>query len=70
MKRYGIRVRLPSGDTMGGAHLLGEGWEGMRWYDSATERDRAYEQMQDQPPWYRRGDSPTQILSKVEEEQG
>ena len=69
MKRYGIKVSLPPGDPMRGAHLLGEDWEGLRWYDSAGERDRAYEQMQRQPAYYRSGDSPTQILSKVEQEQ-
>ena len=53
---------------MAGGRLLGEDWEGLRWYDSAEERDRAYEQMREQPAWYRRGDSLTQILSKVEEE--
>ena len=27
MKKYGIRVTLPQGDTMNAAHLLGENWE-------------------------------------------
>lgn len=69
MKRYGIRVGLPPGDPMRLAHLLGEDWEGLRWYGSAEERDRAYEQMQRQPAYYRSGDSPSQILTKIEREQ-
>ena len=68
MKRYGIEVRLPPGDPMRSAHLLGDEWVGRRWYDSVSERDRAYDQMRQQPAWYRRGDSPTQMLSKIEEE--
>lgn len=50
-------------------HLLGEDWEGLRWYASAEERDRACEQMQRQPPYYRSGDSPSQVLTKIEREQ-
>ena len=45
MKRYGIRITLPPGDTLLAGHLLGEQWESHRWYDTADERDRAYEQM-------------------------
>ena len=69
MKRYGISVRLPPDDPMCRAHLLGEDWEALHWYDRAEERDRAYEQMQRQPAYYRSGDTPSQILTKIEREQ-
>lgn len=66
MKRYGIRITLPSGDTMGAAHLLGENWESFRWFDSPAERDAALSEMQRQLPNYRKGDHITQVLEKVE----
>lgn len=68
MKRYGIKITLPPGDTMLAAHLLGDNWESHRWYDTAAERDRAYEQMLERPPYYRRDEDPTQVVTKVERE--
>lgn len=65
MKKFGIRVTLPAGDCMQASHLLGENWEGFRWFDSERERDLAYQQMQRQPGYYRYGDVPTQQLEKV-----
>ncbi|MGI9335272.1 MAG: hypothetical protein ACR2RL_19165 [Gammaproteobacteria bacterium] len=70
MKQYGIRITLPREDSMRAAHLLGEDWEGHRWFDSAQERDRILERMERQPGYYRKGDTPTQLLSKVEREGG
>jgi hypothetical protein len=46
--------------------LLGQDWEGHRWYDTEAERDRAYEQMLERPPYYRLDEDPTQILVKVQ----
>lgn len=66
MKRYGIRITLPEGDPLRAPHLLGEDWEQFRWYDSAEARDRAYEDMLRQLPWYRQGDVISQVLGKVE----
>ncbi|MGM0676245.1 MAG: hypothetical protein ACQETW_02390 [Pseudomonadota bacterium] len=66
MKRFGIRITLPQGDSMSASHLLGEGWEHFRWYETAQERDAALEDMQNPPPYYRRGDLITQVLEKVE----
>lgn len=68
MKKYGIRVCLPGGDTMAATHLLGDNWETFRWYDTADQRDVAYTEMLRQPPYYRQGDSPTVILEKIEDE--
>ena len=66
MKRYGIRGRLPPGDPMRAAHLLGEDWEWTRWYESEVARDAAFADMIEQFSYYRRGDQPSQILSKTE----
>lgn len=68
MKKYGIRITLPPGDTMASPHLLGPDWEGYRWFDSADERDKAWREMHDRPPWYRRDEDPSHILAKVERE--
>ena len=64
MKKHGIRFTMPPGDPM--AKVLGEGWEYFRWYDNAEERDRAFLHLLQQPPYYRQGDIPTQIMTKVE----
>lgn len=66
MKRYGIRITLPSGDTMSAPHLLGDDWESFRWYDTPAERDAALADMQRQLPNYRQGDRISQTLEKVE----
>ena len=66
MKKFGIRVTLPPGDSMRAPHLLGENWESFRWYDSERERDLAFEDMLRQPGYYRYGDTPTQQLEKVQ----
>jgi len=66
MKRYGIRVTLPEGDTMRAPHLLGDAFESYRWFDSPEKRDAAYETMAKQLYNYRRGDVVTQVLEKVE----
>lgn len=68
MKKYGIKINLPAGDTMSAAHLLGDNWQSTRWFDSEEQRDRAQSEMERQPPYYRKGDSPTVILEKVEED--
>ncbi len=64
MKKFGIRITLPAGDTM--QAVLGEGWQSFRWFDTPAERDAAYEDMLRPPPYYRAGDVPTQVLEKVE----
>lgn len=67
MKKFGIRFNLPPDDPMRAPHLLGPDWEAYRWYASIEERDRAFEELQKQPPYYRAGDSPSQILTKVDQ---
>ena len=66
MKQYGIKITLPPGDTLSAAHLLGSNWESFRWFDSEADRDRAYTQMLERPPYYRRDEDPSQVIVKVE----
>ena len=66
MKRFGIRVTMPPTDTMRAPHLLGEDWETFRWFDTEEERDDAFEDMNRRIEYYRNGDYPSQVLSKVE----
>jgi len=50
---------------MSAPHLLGEDWASARWYATQADRDLAFVDMQDHPPWYRRGDSPSVHLEKI-----
>ena len=60
---YGIRVTLPTGDTM--RKILGESWEKLHWYPSEEERDSAFEHMAIRHSYYRDSDTPTQVLEKL-----
>ncbi|HWP94176.1 MAG TPA: hypothetical protein VNL72_00370 [Gammaproteobacteria bacterium] len=66
MKRYGIRCTLSPDDPMALPHLLGPDWEFYYWYDTAEERDRAYEDKTQEHIYSRRGDRPSVIYTKVE----
>lgn len=68
MKKFGIRGRLPPGDPMRAPHLLGDRWEWIHWYPSEAARDRALTEMTGQFVYYRRGDRPSLVLSKVEQD--
>ena len=68
MDKYGIRITLPPDDTMSAPHLLGPDFEAFRWYESRAERDEAFDAMQRHPDYYRSGDTPTQVLSKIDPE--
>lgn len=61
--RFGLRMRLPRGDTFGG--ILGAEWEKTRWYRSESEREAAMSALIRQHPYYRLGDRPTLILEKI-----
>lgn len=65
-KNYGISVELPENDPMTAPHLLGDEWSGTRWYSTAEERDAAYVAMQNHPRYYRIGDTPSIVLTKIE----
>jgi hypothetical protein len=62
-RRFGIRVTLPAGDTM--QKVLGKDWERLHWYSTEANRDRAFDNMATRHGYYRRTDTPTQILEKI-----
>lgn len=62
-RRFGVRVTLPAGDTF--SRMLGTDWETLHWYRNEDERDAAFEKMAIRHGYYRKTDSPTQILEKV-----
>lgn len=62
-RRFGIRVSLPSGDTM--RKILGDDWERLHWYTTEAERNRAFEEMAMRHGYYRKTDTPTQVLEKI-----
>lgn len=64
-KTYGIKVSMPSDDTMSMDHLLGKDWESFRWFETSELRDRMFLQMSATPENYRIGDNPTVSLEKI-----
>lgn len=62
-RRFGIRVTLPPGDTL--RNLLGDDWERYHWYPTEAERDEAFEKMAERHGYYRKTDTPTQVLEKI-----
>lgn len=62
-RRFGIRVTLPPGDSL--RKILGDDWEQLHWYATEEERDAAFEGMAERHGYYRKTDSPTQILEKL-----
>ena len=62
-RSFGIRVTLPATDTL--RKVLGDDWERLHWYSSETERDAAFDNMATRHGFYRKTDTPTQILEKV-----
>ncbi len=62
-RKFGIRVTLPSDDTL--RKIVGDDWERLHWYATEDERDAAYENMAERHGYYRKTDSPTQVLEKI-----
>lgn len=62
-RKFGIRVTLPANDTF--SRMLGDDWETLHWYPGEIERDKAFEKMAIRHGYYRKTDSPTQILEKI-----
>jgi len=62
-RRHGIRVTLPPTDTF--SRMLGNDWENIHWYATEAERDSAFDNMASRHGYYRKTDSPTQILEKI-----
>ena len=63
-KPYGIRIRLPAGDTF--SNLLGTNWEQFHWFASRAERDRALKDMASEHCYSRQGDRPHLIYEAVQ----
>ncbi len=61
---YGIRVRLPAGDSF--SALLGNEWQREHWYASATERDAAILEMGRKHEFSRPGDRPTLRCERIQ----
>ena len=62
-RRFGIRVTLPASDTF--RTVIGDDWERFHWYATESERDAAYQSMARRHGYYRKTDSPAQVLEKV-----
>ncbi len=62
-RHYGIRVTLPPNDTL--RRLVGDDWERLHWYATERERDEAFDKMAARHGYYRKTDTPTQVLEKV-----
>lgn len=69
MKRYGIRITLPQGNTLSAPHLLGENWESFRWFATEQDRDLALSNMSRDLPNYRKGDRAAPVLTAIEREE-
>lgn len=65
-RNFGIRVTLPATDTL--RKVLGDHWERLHWYASEAERDAAFDDMATRHGFYRKTDSPTQVLEKISRE--
>lgn len=61
---YGIRVTLRRGDPF--KLLLGEEWQKLHWYATATTRDAALADMSRRHEFSRLGDQPALNFEKVE----
>ena len=66
MKRYGIRKTLAPDHPRRQSHLLGDDFEAFDWYETARERDLAYQAMQREHLYSRQGDVPRLVLEKVD----
>ncbi len=65
-KAYGVKVELPDNDPFRMPHLLGDEWTGTRWFATAAERDVAMAGIVKQPGNYRRGDTPSILVSAID----
>jgi hypothetical protein len=62
-RNFGIRVTLPASDTL--RNVLGNDWERVLWYATEEERDAAFANMAERHGYYRKTDTPTQVLEKI-----
>jgi hypothetical protein len=62
-RNFGIRVTLPANDTL--RKVLGNDWARELWFTSEAERDEAFDNMAERHGYYRKTDTPTQVLEKI-----
>ena len=62
-RTFGIRNSLPANDTL--RNILGDDWEQLHWFPSEAERDAAFTAMSERHGYYRKTDTPTQVLEKI-----
>ncbi|MEM9171395.1 MAG: hypothetical protein AAGA84_01695 [Pseudomonadota bacterium] len=60
---WGIRVTAPSADPFN--KLVGGDWSREHWYASEAERDAALAKMRTRHGFYRIGDDPSIILTRI-----
>jgi len=62
-RNFGIRVTLPATDTL--RKMLGDNWEHVHWYATESDRDAAFKSMATRHGYYRKSDTPTQVLERI-----
>lgn len=65
-RQWGIRLSLPRNDPM--ATLLGDDWHEYQWFASEADREAKLEQLRRQFLYYRKGDTPSFVLERVNRE--
>lgn len=63
-KPWGIRVSVPATDPIN--RLIGSNWHREHWYATRRERDTAFANMQKRHGFYRIGDEPSQVLTRID----
>lgn len=63
-RKFGIRVSMRLEDSF--SRLIGPSWHREHWYATATQRDRALEDMASEHLYSRRGDCPTLRFEPIE----
>jgi len=65
-KRFGLRLSLPPGDPM--RKVLGDDWHQYQWFGTERAREAKAAELTGQFLYYRRGDRPTFLIERVEQE--
>ncbi|MFK8051723.1 MAG: hypothetical protein AB8F65_02025 [Woeseiaceae bacterium] len=61
---WGIRVTVPASDPIN--RLIGNDWQRDHWFRTELDRDEAFDAMNKRHGFYRIGDDPSQILTKIQ----
>ncbi|MEL7296475.1 MAG: hypothetical protein AAGJ86_02370 [Pseudomonadota bacterium] len=62
-KPFGIRVTVPASDPIN--RLIGQDWHRDHWFQTESDRDGAFREMAKRHGYYRIGDDPSQVLTKI-----